>query len=39
MDKEALKLINDIEKLKSSVKDKLLFLAHAVIRHTKTYDA
>ena len=34
-DKQTLKLINDIEELEPSIKEKLLFLANAVIRDFK----
>lgn len=39
VDKRTLKLIHDIEDLEPSVKDKLLFLANAVIRDAKTGKA
>ncbi len=38
-DKETIKLIEDIEKLEPSVKEKLIFLANAIIRDTKTQQA
>jgi hypothetical protein len=34
-----MKLINDIEDLEPSIKDKLVFLANAVIRDSKTKKA
>lgn len=39
MDKQTLKLIDDIEELEPSIKDKLLFLANAIIRDAKTGKA
>jgi transcriptional regulator with XRE-family HTH domain len=39
VDKQTLKLINDIEDLEPAVKDKLLYLANAVIRDAKTKRA
>lgn len=39
VDKKTLKLIHDIEDLEPSVKDKLIFLANAVIRDSKTGKA
>jgi transcriptional regulator with XRE-family HTH domain len=38
-DKKTMKLIHDIEDLEPSVKDKLIFLANAVIRDSKTGKA
>jgi len=38
-DKQTLKLINDIEQLDTTIKEKLLFLANAVIRDSKTSQA
>lgn len=38
-DKKTLKLIHDIEDLEPSIKDKLIFLANAVIRDSKTSKA
>jgi len=38
-DKQTLKLIDEIEELEPSVKDKLLFLANAIIRDAKTGKA
>lgn len=38
-DKNTLKLIQDIESLDPQVKEKLLFLANAVIRDAKTRQA
>jgi hypothetical protein len=38
-DKQTLKLISDIEDLEPSIKDKLIFLANAVIRDAKTGKA
>lgn len=39
VDKKTMKLIHDIEELEPSVKDKLFFLANAVIRDAKTGKA
>lgn len=39
LDKKTLKLIHDIEDLEPSIKDKLIFLANAVIRDAKTGKA
>lgn len=39
VDKKTLKLIHDIEDLEPSIKDKLIFLANAVIRDAKTGKA
>lgn len=39
MDKQILKLIDDIEELEHSIKVKLLFLANAVIGDVKTSKA
>ncbi len=39
MDKQTLKLIDDIEELEPSIKDKLLFPANAIIRDAKTGKA
>jgi hypothetical protein len=39
VDKQTLKLIHDIEDLEPSVKDKLLYLANAIIRDSKTGKA
>ncbi len=39
LDKQTLRLIHDIEELEPAVKDKLLFLANAVIRDAKTTKA
>jgi transcriptional regulator with XRE-family HTH domain len=39
VDKQTLKLIHDIEDLEPAVKDKLLYLANAVIRDAKTKKA
>jgi transcriptional regulator with XRE-family HTH domain len=38
-DKRTLKLIDEIEELEPSIKDKLLFLANAIIRDAKTTKA
>jgi hypothetical protein len=38
-DKQTLKLIDEIEELEPSVKDKLIFLANAIIRDAKTGKA
>ncbi|MGE6218441.1 helix-turn-helix domain-containing protein [Nubsella zeaxanthinifaciens] len=38
-DKQTLKLIDEIEELEPSIKDKLLFLANAIIRDAKTAKA
>jgi len=38
-DKQTLKLIDEIEELEPSIKDKLLFLANAIIRNAKTGKA
>ena len=38
-DKQTLKLINEIEELDPAVKDKLYFLANAIIRDAKTGKA
>ncbi|CAM4114544.1 Helix-turn-helix [Pedobacter westerhofensis] len=38
-DKHTLKLIDEIEELEPSVKDKLYFLANAIIRNAKTGKA
>ncbi|MOA67915.1 hypothetical protein D3C78_1952900 [compost metagenome] len=38
-DKQTIKLINDIEELEPSLKEKLVFLANAIIRDTKTGKA
>lgn len=38
-DKRTLKLIDEIEELEPSIKDKLLFLANAIIRDAKTGKA
>ena len=35
-DKQTLKVIDEMEELKPSVKDKLIFLANAIIRDAKT---
>ncbi len=35
-DKQTLKLIDEIAELEPSIKDKLLFLANAIIRDAKT---
>lgn len=35
-DKQTLKLIDEIEELEPSIKDKLLFLANAIMRDAKT---
>jgi hypothetical protein len=37
--KQTIKLIHDIEDLEPSIKDKLLFLADAIIRDAKTGKA
>jgi transcriptional regulator with XRE-family HTH domain len=39
VDKQTLKLIHDIEDLEPAIKDKLLYLANAVIRDAKTKKA
>lgn len=39
VDKQTLKLIHDIEDLEPSVKNKLLYLANAIIRDSKTKKA
>lgn len=39
IDKQTMKLIHDIEDLEPSLKDKLIFLANAVIRDSKTKKA
>ena len=39
VDKKTMKLIHDIEDLEPSIKDKLIFLANAVIRDSKTKKA
>ena len=39
LDKHTLKLIDKIEELKPSIKDKLVFLANAIIRDAKTDKA
>jgi transcriptional regulator with XRE-family HTH domain len=39
IDKKTLRLIDDIENLEPSLKDKLLYLANAVIRDAKTQRA
>ena len=39
VDKQTIKLIHDIEDLEPSIKDKLLFLANAIIRDAKTGKA
>lgn len=39
VDKQTLRLIHDIEELEPSIKDKLFFLANAVIRDAKTQRA
>jgi hypothetical protein len=36
LDKQTLKLIHEIEDLEPSIKDKLIFLANAIIRDAKT---
>ncbi|WP_158797334.1 hypothetical protein [Pedobacter sp. L105] len=38
-DKQTLKLIHEIEELEPAVKDKLYFLANAIIRDAKTGKA
>lgn len=38
-DKQTLKLIDDIDELEPSVKDKLIYLANAIIRDAKTGKA
>ena len=38
-DKQTLKLIDEIEELEPSIKDKLIFLANAIIRDAKTGKA
>lgn len=39
VNKKTMKLIHDIEDLEPSIKDKLIFLANAVIRDAKTGKA
>lgn len=39
LDKQTLRLIHDIEELEPAVKDKLFFLANAIIRDAKTTKA
>lgn len=39
VDKQTMKLIHDIEELEPSIKDKLIFLANAIIRDSKTGKA
>ena len=39
IDKQTIKLIHDIEDLEPSIKDKLIFLANAIIRDAKTRKA
>jgi transcriptional regulator with XRE-family HTH domain len=39
VDKQTLKLMHDIEDLEPAIKDKLLYLANAVIRDAKTKKA
>ena len=39
LDKQTMKLIHDIEDLEPSIKDKLIFLANAIIRDSKTSKA
>jgi len=39
LDKKTMKLIHDIEDLEPAIKDKLIFLANAVIRDAKTGKA
>ena len=39
VDKKTMKLIHDIEDLEPAIKDKLIFLANAVIRDAKTGKA
>lgn len=39
VDKQTLKLIHDIDDLEPSIKDKLIYLANAVIRDAKTKKA
>jgi len=39
VDKKTLRLIHDIEDLEPTLKDKLIFLANAVIRDAKTGKA
>jgi transcriptional regulator with XRE-family HTH domain len=39
VDKQTMKLIHDIEELEPAIKDKLFFLANAVIRDAKTKKA
>jgi transcriptional regulator with XRE-family HTH domain len=39
IDKQTLKLIHDIEDLEPAIKDKLIYLANAVIRDAKTKKA
>jgi len=38
-DKQTLKLVQEIEELEPSIKEKLLFLANAIIRDAKTQKA
>lgn len=39
VDKKTMKLIHDIEDLEPSIKDKLIFLANAIIMDAKTRKA
>ncbi|MEO6723645.1 MAG: helix-turn-helix transcriptional regulator [Ferruginibacter sp.] len=39
VDKQTMKLIHDIEDLEPTIKDKLIFLANAIIRDSKTKKA
>jgi transcriptional regulator with XRE-family HTH domain len=39
LDKQTMRLIHDIEELEPAVKDKLFFLANAIIRDAKTTKA
>ena len=39
VDKKTMKLIHDIEELEPSIKDKLIYLANAIIRDAKTRQA
>jgi hypothetical protein len=39
VDKQTMKLIQDIEELEPSIREKLFFLANAVIRDSKTKKA
>ena len=39
LDKQTIKLIHDIEDLEPSIKDKLIFLANAIMRDAKTGKA